>query len=118
MPDANDKRKPELTKPSSPSGATDREPERAKKFDEEGGDQPQAPSERAVEAELEKAKQSQTQSPLTNAIDPHSMGSEGWQHDEPGQQQSPATFPQGGGNEGEPSRQQDETFPNPPSSRH
>lgn len=93
MPNPNDKRKPELTKPSSPSGGTDREPERVKKFDEEGGDQPQAPSERAVEAELEKAKQSQTESHLNNAVGSHSMGSEGWSHNEPGQQQSPATFP-------------------------
>ena len=86
MPNPSDKRKPELTKPTSPSGATDREPERAEKFDEEGGDQPQAPSQRAVEAELEKAKQSQAESHLTKAIGPHSMGSEGWPHSEPDQE--------------------------------
>jgi hypothetical protein len=117
MTNPNDKRTPEPTKPSSPSGATDREPERVKKFDEEGGDQPQAPSERAVEAELEKAKQSQTQSPLTNAIG-HSMGSEGWPHNEPAQQESPATFPQDGGDKAKPSRHQDDTFPNAPPSPH
>jgi hypothetical protein len=37
---------------SSPSGATDRAAERTKKFDEEGGDQPQAPSQAAVDREL------------------------------------------------------------------
>ena len=37
---------------TSPSGATDKTIEREKKFDEEGGDQPQAPSQRAVDDEL------------------------------------------------------------------
>jgi hypothetical protein len=37
---------------TGPSGATDQTKERVKKFDEEGGDQPQAPSQRAVEEEL------------------------------------------------------------------
>ncbi len=40
---------------TSPSGATDKTIEREEKFDEEGGDQPQAPSQQAVDAELEKA---------------------------------------------------------------
>ncbi len=39
---------------AGPSGATDQTKERVTKFDEEGGDQPQAPSERAVEKELER----------------------------------------------------------------
>ncbi len=40
---------------TSPSGATDKTVEREKKFDEEGGAQPQAPSQQAVDEELEKA---------------------------------------------------------------
>jgi hypothetical protein len=39
---------------TGPSGSTDKTREREKKFDEEGGDQPQAPSESAVERELRK----------------------------------------------------------------
>lgn len=42
--------------PSSPSGSTDQKQERVKKFDEEGGDQPQAASQRAVDEELERAR--------------------------------------------------------------
>jgi hypothetical protein len=39
-----------------PSGSTDKTSEREKKFDEEGGDQPQASSESAVERELQKIR--------------------------------------------------------------
>jgi hypothetical protein len=52
--------KPEADNPpkeepeAGPSGATDKMKEREKKFDEEGGDQPQAPSQRAVDKELQK----------------------------------------------------------------
>jgi hypothetical protein len=42
----------EDTPTAGPSGATDQTRERVHKFDEEGGDQPQAKSERAVEQEL------------------------------------------------------------------
>lgn len=42
---------------AGPSGATDALPERAKKFDEEGGDQPQAKSEEEVAEELRKARE-------------------------------------------------------------
>jgi hypothetical protein len=43
--------------PSSPSGATDHTTERVKKFDEEGGDQAQAPTQQAVDDELARARQ-------------------------------------------------------------
>ena len=46
-----------------PSGATDKTFERETKFDDEGGDQPQAPSQRAVDKELDKALGSSTPSP-------------------------------------------------------
>jgi hypothetical protein len=42
---------------AGPSGATDKAKEREKKFDEEGGDQPQAPSQRAVDRELQKIEE-------------------------------------------------------------
>ena len=41
---------------AGPSGATDAQTERVEKFDEEGGDQPQAKSEKQVEEELAKAR--------------------------------------------------------------
>ena len=41
---------------SGPAGATDKVAERATKFDEEGGDQPQAPSQAAVERELQQVQ--------------------------------------------------------------
>jgi len=42
---------------ASPSGATDQTRERIKKFDDEGGDQPQAPTQQAVEEELRRARE-------------------------------------------------------------
>ena len=51
---------------SSPSGATDRAAERTKKFDEEGGDQPQAPSQAAVDREM---RQVQSQHSQPTALD-------------------------------------------------
>lgn len=86
---------PEVPK-AGPSGATDRSVEREKKFDEEGGDQPQAPSQGAVDKELgevlaekrrEQSKQSQSQ--WTHAT---SMGSEGRPHSEGNQRPAPALF--------------------------
>ena len=44
---------------TSPSGATDKTKEREKKFDEEGGDQPQAPSQKAVDEELHKIRKAE-----------------------------------------------------------
>ena len=44
---------------SGPSGATDKPVEREGKFDEEGGDQPQAASQHDVDEELRKLDQSQ-----------------------------------------------------------
>lgn len=44
-----------------PSGATDKTVEREKKFDEEGGAQPQAPSQRQADEELRNVDQSQKQ---------------------------------------------------------
>ncbi len=46
------------TPPASPSGATDQTKERVQKFDEEGGDQPQAPSEQDADKELAHARKS------------------------------------------------------------
>jgi hypothetical protein len=42
---------------AGPSGATDKLQERETKFDEEGGDQPQAKSEHEVADELRKARE-------------------------------------------------------------
>ena len=54
---------PETQEPkANPSGATDNTEEREKKFDEEGGDQPQAPSQQEVDAELEKARERESAS--------------------------------------------------------
>jgi hypothetical protein len=44
---------------SGPSGATDKPTEREMKFDEEGGDQPQAASQQDVDEELRKLDQAQ-----------------------------------------------------------
>jgi hypothetical protein len=48
---------------AGPSGATDKLTERVTKFDEEGGDQPQAKSEKHVEEELAKARQESNDEP-------------------------------------------------------
>ena len=54
---------PETQEPkANPSGGTDKTKEREKKFDEEGGDQPQAPSQQEVDAELEKARERESAS--------------------------------------------------------
>ena len=77
---------------SGPSGATDRGAERTQKFDEEGGDQPQAPSQGAVERELEQI-QRQQQPGLSQAQGfGRSMGSAGRAHFETGQQPHPEPF--------------------------
>jgi hypothetical protein len=50
---------------ASPSGATDKTTERKEKFDEEGGDQPQAPSQHAADQELRDLHdQSRSEQPL------------------------------------------------------
>jgi hypothetical protein len=46
---------------AGPSGSTDKTKEREKKFDEEGGDQPQAPSQSAVDRELQKIEEDRKQ---------------------------------------------------------
>jgi hypothetical protein len=46
---------------AGPSGATDKTKEREKKFDEEGGDQPQAPSQSAVDRELQRVQEERKQ---------------------------------------------------------
>ena len=53
QPIPNDEEVPKV----GPSGATDKLTERVTKFDEEGGDQPQAKSEKQVEEELVKVRQ-------------------------------------------------------------
>jgi hypothetical protein len=45
---------------AGPSGATDETREREKKFDEEGGAQPQAPSQHAVDEELQRARRKES----------------------------------------------------------
>ena len=52
---------------SGPSGSTDRAAERAKKFDEEGGDQPQAPSEAAVHRELQQVQSQHGEQPTSTS---------------------------------------------------
>jgi hypothetical protein len=75
---------------ANPSGATDKTKERERKFDEEGGDQPQARSQREVDAELEKVRREEKSSAsdaLPIAQDwPLSMGSEGLPHSKPHKQ--------------------------------
>jgi hypothetical protein len=57
-PRRNDQQEETQEAPAAgPSGLTDKTKEREEKFDEEGGDQPQAPSEQAVEKELEKIRE-------------------------------------------------------------
>lgn len=51
-----DKEKLAQRQKSGPSGATVKTEERENKFDEEGGDQPQAASQREAEEALEKSK--------------------------------------------------------------
>jgi hypothetical protein len=75
----------EQSKKAGPSGSTETLKEREKKFDEEGGDQPQAPSQQAVDDELSKVLKEPNS-------EPHSMGSEGRPHSESGQHQTPEEF--------------------------
>jgi len=81
---------------SGPSGASDRPAEREKKFDEEGGDQPQAPSQQAVDKELqqvqEEKRQEQTGQGQFQWTHATSMGSEGVPHSEGNQRSAPAPF--------------------------
>ncbi len=62
---------------AGPSGATDRQAERVKKFEEEGGDQPQARSEKQAEEELEKAREA-------NDDEPHIASTQGTPPSMPG----------------------------------
>jgi len=72
---------------SGPSGATDRAVERAKKFDDEGGDQPQAPSQAAVDRELQQVQsQHSGSSHQTQVSSPRSTADEGPTRSGTGQQ--------------------------------
>lgn len=83
---------------SGPSGATDRVVEREQKFDEEGGDQPQARSQAAVDRELRQAQADEQQQAARSAESwrgATSMGSEGRAHHDGGTQESPDSYDDG-----------------------